>query len=507
MKLRQPAAVTGALVTLTVALACSLLPAQPETQPTLDVRSIVQTSVAQNAAVNTEPTATPATPTIWVPIIMPATATAEPTTLKMTVTTAPTALPPKATPLPTAAGSEDPTAKLLFNPRKTPAVTPTVKRPTVTRKATATPPLPPATYPPTATSTPEPPAPTATANPSNQALTTEHADAKRYMLKLINAERAKAGVPTVTMGENPAAQLHANTSNEHCFISHWGRNGLKPYMRYTLTGDYQSNGENAYSRQSCYGETAGRYIQWDLESEVTKAVRDWMKSPGHRDNMLQEHWRKVNIGIAYGHRGINMYQHFAGDYVSFNRHPAINGNTLQMSGTTRNGIALRQNDNLVVTVSYDQPPRELTLGQLLRTKCYGLGTGIAGIRPPPEKHQFYTKETFPILQSGCPDPYRIPADTPNASSIAEAQRIEEAVNRQYLAAPRPKTTIPWITANHWEVKDNAFSIAADIGQLLEENGPGVYTVGLISHIENNIMRIALYSIFHRTKPPDLYGAP
>ena len=70
-----------------------------------------------------------------------------------------------------------------------------------------------------------------------------HIDQKRLMLELINEERTRAGLNPVTMGDNAAAQLHAEAALEGCFSSHWGLHGLKPYMRYSLAGGYQSSGE------------------------------------------------------------------------------------------------------------------------------------------------------------------------------------------------------------------------------------------------------------------------
>ena len=64
------------------------------------------------------------------------------------------------------------------------------------------------------------------------------------MLQLINEERVRAGVAPVVLGDNIAAQLHAESALENCFSSHWGIDGLKPYMRYSLAGGYQSNAEN-----------------------------------------------------------------------------------------------------------------------------------------------------------------------------------------------------------------------------------------------------------------------
>ena len=83
----------------------------------------------------------------------------------------------------------------------------------------------------------------------------KHIEAKHYMLELINVERRRAGVSAVTMGDNVAAQLHADSSLENCTSSHWGIDGLKPYMRYSLAGGYQSNGENGSGLDYCIKAT------------------------------------------------------------------------------------------------------------------------------------------------------------------------------------------------------------------------------------------------------------
>ena len=65
-----------------------------------------------------------------------------------------------------------------------------------------------------------------------------HIEEKRYMLELINAERIEVGLHPVALGDNVAAQVHAEASLKYCFSSHWGIDGLKPYMRYSLAGGY-----------------------------------------------------------------------------------------------------------------------------------------------------------------------------------------------------------------------------------------------------------------------------
>ena len=62
------------------------------------------------------------------------------------------------------------------------------------------------------------------------------------MLELINNERRRSGSAEVVLGNNNAAQLHAEASLNGCYSSHWGDDGLKPYMRYSLGGGYLGGG-------------------------------------------------------------------------------------------------------------------------------------------------------------------------------------------------------------------------------------------------------------------------
>ena len=78
-----------------------------------------------------------------------------------------------------------------------------------------------------------------------------HLEMKKHMLALTNQERQKAGVPPVTLGDNPAAQLHAEAALEGCYSGHWDRWGLKPNHRYTLTGGTGADGENVLGKDYC----------------------------------------------------------------------------------------------------------------------------------------------------------------------------------------------------------------------------------------------------------------
>ena len=169
-----------------------------------------------------------------------------------------------------------------------------------------------------------------------------HIEEKRYMLRLINAERRKAGVPLVVLGDNVAAQLHAESSLENCFSGHWGVDGLKPYMRYSLAGGYQSNGENGSGLDYCI-RAADRYRSIDsMNQEIREAMESWMDSPGHRRNILDPRHKRVNIGLAWDRYNTAMYQHFEGGHVEYDRPPMISDGILSLSGQTKNGVQFHQ---------------------------------------------------------------------------------------------------------------------------------------------------------------------
>ncbi len=99
-------------------------------------------------------------------------------------------------------------------------------------------------------------------------------------------------------GEQRPAQLHAEASLEGCFSSHWGINGLKPHMRYSLAGGYQSNGENGLGSDYCI-TGSNRYRPIACPSRDSRGYGAVVDSPGHRRNILGKWHKKVNIGLAW----------------------------------------------------------------------------------------------------------------------------------------------------------------------------------------------------------------
>lgn len=394
-----------------------------------------------------------------------------------------------------------PTIGLVNTPTPRPTPMPTLtSRPTLAPTPTVAPPTP--TFTPVPTPTPTPmPQPT----PTPVAPELRHLDGKRYMLELINDARAKAGLNPVALGDNIAAQLQAESSLANCTYGHWGVDGLKPYMRYSLAGGYQSNAENGGSLSYCINASDGYAAGGSLKARIDDAMDGWMNSAGHRRNILTPQHQKVNIGIAYDRYNSAMYQHFEGNYVAYDKIPSIANGTLSLSGTTKNGVTFSEPDDLGVQIYYDPPPHELTRGQTARSYCYDNGQQLAALREPLTGGYYWPTDTFTTTRRPCADPYDVPPEAPAPRTNDEAHQIWRQTYDAYLSRGSQSVTLPWITASEWTASGETFTVRADISDLLREHGNGVYSVTIWGTIAGEDAVISEYSIFHGITPPDTYS--
>ena len=337
-----------------------------------------------------------------------------------------------------------------------------------------------------------------------------HIDHKRLMLDLINEERTRAGLQPVFMGDNAAAQLHAEAALQGCFSSHWDLDGLKPYMRYSLTGGYQSSGENVHGSDYCITDADNYRPITNMDEEVREAMVGWMDSPGHRRNILRPKHRRVNIGLAWDRYNFKAVQQFEGDYVEYEPVPTLVNGMLTMSGSVKNGVQFQDERDLLIRIDYDPPPRQLTLGQVSRTYCSTNGLHVANLRQPETGDRVYFRDeiTRSVDGSACPDPYDVSADAPAAPSHEEAHALWQ---KAYDASQRPvhdeTLVLAMITASGWSVDENTFSVTADIGGLLSARGSGVYTIVLWAPLDGEDTVVSTYSLFVDGLPePEVHAA-
>ncbi len=403
------------------------------------------------------------------------------------------AQPPVATPTPTTDPIATPTPTLVA---------------TLATRVTSTPAITSTQLPTLVAAVPLAPQPTPTVTPTSTSLPPpdqRHYVYKEYMLELINVERIKAGVPPVTLSDNIAAQLHAENSLANCFSSHWGVDGLKPYMRYSLADGYQHNAENGSGSDYCIKASDRYRALGNIEVEVWEMMEGWMGSPGHRRNILDKWHKKVSIGLAWDKYNMVGYQHFEGDYVEYDQLPQISNGVLSLSGRAINELRFASRGELGLQLLYDPSPHSLTRGQVSRTYCYNSGIMIAAFRYPLTSGWSWNEDAFTTTQSPCPNPYDIPHDAPAPRSPVEARRFWQEAYDASQNSRKQIITGPWITASEWTARGTDFAVTADVSGLLAEYGPGVYTILLWGEMGGEDVPVSEYSIFHEVEPPGAYN--
>ena len=308
------------------------------------------------------------------------------------------------------------------------------------------------------------------------------AAAQDFMLALINADRGRFGRRPLDLGNNTAAQGHAAAMARHNFRSHWGLDGLTPYMRYTRAGGFNRELENIAGPEPWTGpaESGGQ----DLAGALARAQQGMMGRPAQQANILDRWHRKVNLGVACTAAACWVTQQFEGDYARFEELPAIAAGELSFAGRLADGMELDG-----AAVWYHPPPQALTLGQLDATYSYSLGQYPAALlRPPAAVGRHYTEGAATYGWQGGIDPYTLEP----ALGRSESPPLAVAVSQ--------RAAVPWVTATVWETGGSDFRVAADLTPVLKSSGDGVYTVQLWGKAGTERAALTNYAIFVEGQP-------
>jgi len=130
---------------------------------------------------------------------------------------------------------------------------------------------------------------------------------------LINKERAQEGLASLTWDDELAdiARKHSRDMAKRNYFDHVSPDGLDMMRRYGRDGyscsvrvanTFYTGAENIalnhlYDSVTTVNGTA--YYDWNsLEKIAETTVQGWMKSPGHRQNILMPHWGREGIGVV-----------------------------------------------------------------------------------------------------------------------------------------------------------------------------------------------------------------
>jgi uncharacterized protein YkwD len=273
-----------------------------------------------------------------------------------------------------------------------------------------------------------------------------------YALGMINLDRAANGTGPVTLDYNQAAQQHADSMLYYGYFSHFDTQGYKPYMRYTLLGGVAADFENvAYFYYSLPHFLSTGSVETAIQAlEHSMVYNDSACcSNGHRYNILDPLHNRVSIGVAYTSTYVYFDEEFENEYIDLNftvtAPTASNPDYVTITGVPTQPVAAPNS----IYVAFDSTPNATTPAQLnAGPHEYGPGTLIGGVLP------------LTGFFGGCD---------------------------QFSSG----TTV---CAAKWTFNTATVDIAFTLQPFVKENGPGVYTIYLItgSSTESAITSISVF---------------
>ena len=223
------------------------------------------------------------------------------------------------------------------------------------------------------------------------------AEARRYMVQLINRDRATAGLPAVTLDDGPATvagQAHADDMARLGYLGHWGSDGSVPEQRYSEAGGRDIVFENAFcvtDEKKRPLDASPRFSAADIERAEAMFFDEVPPNDGHRKNILGRFRRRVGIGIAvakFDHE-IPMpciAQEFVESFGTYGEMPrgVRLGSKLHVAGTLGGEVKVGG-----VGVARIEEPRPLPAAELNKRRVYPMPNTYAmywpaGFRTPIE---------------------------------------------------------------------------------------------------------------------------
>lgn len=120
---------------------------------------------------------------------------------------------------------------------------------------------------------------------------------RQAIIDLTNAERAKADLPPLVENSHlhVSAQRHAEDMHAKSYFSHTSQDGRTIKERIESAG-YLEDVSFRTCRCQGWNYTLGENLAMGQDT-AEQAVRDWMNSPGHRDNIMNKNYKEIGVGF------------------------------------------------------------------------------------------------------------------------------------------------------------------------------------------------------------------
>jgi uncharacterized protein YkwD len=203
---------------------------------------------------------------------------------------------------------------------------------------------------------------------------------RNNLLRMVNEERAVAKLSPVATDALAAevATKHARDMAQHKYVSHWNREGLKPYQRYSLAGGFHATQENISAADNTWSAELKDLVQ-DTSYLHIRLYNETPPNDGHRKAILAPQHTHVGFGIAVDELRLRVVELFVSKYVELNApsQKGKPGETISLKGRLPNW-----NHTLtVIEVFYEPLPKELDVQTLNQSRNYSLPSESVNLRP------------------------------------------------------------------------------------------------------------------------------
>src|SRR5262245_24224948 len=200
------------------------------------------------------------------------------------------------------------------------------------------------------------------------------------LLVRVNTERATADQSTLEADElaTKVAQQHAVDMVTGKFFSHWGRDGRKPYQRYSLAGGIHATAENV-SAVDNYLAGNSRELGDEVLYQHSLMHAETPPNDGHRKTILAPQYTHAGFGIATAERDLRLVEVYVAKYIEAAPVPRL---VKLKDKLTVSGRLLDQTHKLhYVDVHYEPLPSPPDLAWLRVGRAYALPDTFKTLRP------------------------------------------------------------------------------------------------------------------------------
>ena len=247
------------------------------------------------------------------------------------------------------------------------------------------------------------------------------------LLEMVNEERAVEKLNALAIDDlaTQVATTHAQEMAVDGYTSHWGRDGRKPYQRYSFAGGTHATQENVAAADSTWS-MRDRDLKQDSSYLHVRLYQEQPPHDGHRRAILAPQHTHVGFGIAVDDLRLRVVEMFVAKYVKVEpiARKAKPGDRLTFAAKMpKEGYYLNH-----IEVFYEPLPERPELSWLQGSRSYSLPSESLILRPK------------------VPPPYMYADRKPGVVEMSSAGRFTAEINL-FKKEPGIYTIVSWLKRN------------------------------------------------------------